>query len=238
MQMHLALLIGRAVAISTIVAIPGLVGLGDRVNKTDPSLAPIAKTREGAKDGVRPFDLFDRSNTNETNSSLRTTASCSAHKRLDLNPGAAPLRNLGVSQRLSGERHPTQPHSPASAQDSIAAAPSEADASWVAPQTLVSEGDRLRQDWSAESTRKAIDNYTKAVALFSEANRRADEAQTLLKIGQAEETLGNLQQALRAYQQALAIFKTTRDRSGQTNALTRVGRVFFTFSDDRQALAV
>src|SRR5580704_13624902 len=143
--MHLALLIGRAVAISTIVAIPGIVGLGDRVNRTDPSLAPIAKTRDGAKDGVRPFDPFDRPNTNETNSSLLTTASRSAHKRLDLKPGAAPLRNLGVSLRLCGERHPTRPHSMASAQDSSAAAPREAEASSVAPQTLVSEGDRLCQ---------------------------------------------------------------------------------------------
>jgi tetratricopeptide (TPR) repeat protein len=101
------------------------------------------------------------------------------------------------------------------------------DVTQVAAQRSYSEGERLRVEEKAESLRRAIDKYEKALSLRREAGDRRQEALTLTAIGEVYGNLGERQTALGYYKTALALLRTIGDGGEVASVLNYLGDVYY-----------
>ncbi|WP_199320190.1 tetratricopeptide repeat protein, partial [Leptolyngbya sp. FACHB-261] len=107
----------------------------------------------------------------------------------------------------------------------------------AAAQRAFAEGQRLRQQGTAEALRQAIVKYEEALLLWRAVGDRSGEAATLNSIGLVYDSLGDKQQALSYYNQALPLRRAVGDRSGEATTLNNIGLVYDSLGDKQQALS-
>jgi tetratricopeptide (TPR) repeat protein len=90
----------------------------------------------------------------------------------------------------------------------------------------IAEGTRLYQEGSAESLRKAIGQFEKALELARSAKAQDKQASSLLSLGRLHDDLGEKPKALDYYNQALPILRAVGDRSGEATTLKNIGGVY------------
>ena len=112
----------------------------------------------------------------------------------------------------------------------------ERDVTQVAAQRSYSEGERLRVEEKAESLRRAIDKYEKALSLRREAGDRRQEALTLTAIGEVYGNLGERQKALGYYNSALPLLRGIGDGGEVATTLNYLGDVSYYLGDKQRAL--
>ncbi|MBD1883014.1 tetratricopeptide repeat protein [Microcoleus sp. FACHB-45] len=103
-------------------------------------------------------------------------------------------------------------------------------------QRAFTEGDKLYQQGTAESLRKAIAKYEEAVKLYREAGDTSGQAVSLLALGKVYSYLGEKQKALEYYSQSLPLSRAIGDRSGEGNTLTGIGSVYSDLGEKQKAL--
>ena len=86
------------------------------------------------------------------------------------------------------------------------------------------EGTRLFKEGSAESLRKAIGQFEKALELARSAQAKDKQALSLLALGRPYSTLGEKQKALDYYNQALPLYRAVGDRNGEATTLDSLGK--------------
>src|SRR5262249_16378765 len=85
----------------------------------------------------------------------------------------------------------------------------------IAAERAFAKAEELRNEWKAESSRKAIESYEEGLQHWRTAGERIQEATSLRNIGEIYDVLGEPQRALNAYQQALAISRKANDPKGE-----------------------
>src|SRR5436190_3018243 len=80
-------------------------------------------------------------------------------------------------------------------------------------QTALTEGKQLEAQGTADSLRKALEKYEKALELWKSLNDRPGEATALDAIGTAQFLMGQRRMALDAFQQELQIWRAIGDRT-------------------------
>ena len=83
----------------------------------------------------------------------------------------------------------------------------------------LAEGERLRDEGSADSNRKALEQYGLSLRLFREVGDRYTEALVLYCIGRTQNALNQPRLALESYTQSLTLRKAEGDGSGQAFSL-------------------
>src|SRR5262249_25021983 len=95
----------------------------------------------------------------------------------------------------------------------------------VAAEQAVAEAEELRNEWNAESSRKAIESYEQALQHWMTAGEPIQEASSLRNIGEIYHVLGEPKRALNPYQQALAISRKANDAKGEVETLNGMADV-------------
>jgi CHAT domain-containing protein/Tfp pilus assembly protein PilF len=98
------------------------------------------------------------------------------------------------------------------------------------------EGERLQNQGTAESLRKAIGKYEEALSLWRTIGDHSGEAGALTSAAQVFNSLGDKQTALDYFKRALSLWNEVGDGKGQAIALSGVGAVYYALGDHRQAL--
>src|SRR5262245_58108389 len=96
----------------------------------------------------------------------------------------------------------------------------------IAAQTAFAEGQRLRAKATAESLRKAIQQFTEAMPQWRELTDRRKEAETLFSMGFAYKLLGETQKAVDYYSQSLLLQQALGDRWGAAQTLNNLGAAY------------
>jgi CHAT domain-containing protein/tetratricopeptide (TPR) repeat protein len=97
------------------------------------------------------------------------------------------------------------------------------DAKRIEAERIRSQGDALLARSTADTSRKAIELYEKAVLVWREIGDRREEAATLDRITDTLGWLGDLRPALERAQQSLALWRELGDRRGEASALDELG---------------
>src|SRR5688500_3790391 len=98
------------------------------------------------------------------------------------------------------------------------------------------EGKQLELQGTAESLRKALEKYEKALGLWRSLHDRPGEAAALGSIGTVRYLLGDRQMALEVFQQQLEIWKAIGDRPKEAEALNNIGVVYGALGQHKQAI--
>jgi len=98
------------------------------------------------------------------------------------------------------------------------------------------DGERLQDQGTAESLRKAIVKYEEALSLWRSVGDQSGEAESLTGAAQALNYLGEKQRAIEYFQRSIALWKAVGDGKGQAIALSGIGMVYFALGEHRQAL--
>ena len=106
----------------------------------------------------------------------------------------------------------------------------------AAAERVLTEGEQLYQQGTAESLRKAIAKFGEALKLYREVGDRSQEARTLNKIGLVYSKLGEKQKALEYYSQSLPLSRAVGDRSGEASTLNNIGLVYSELGEKQKAL--
>ena len=88
----------------------------------------------------------------------------------------------------------------------------------------IAEGNRLFKEGSAESLRKAIGQFEKALELARSAQAKDKQALSLLALGRRFSALGERQKALDYYNQTLPLYRAVGDRNGEATTLDSLGK--------------
>src|SRR5215510_3843848 len=89
------------------------------------------------------------------------------------------------------------------------------------------EGERLQNQGTAESLRKAIGKYEEALSLWRSIGDHSGEAGALTSAAQVFNSLGDKQTALDYFKRALSLWKDVGDGKGQAIALSGIGAVYY-----------
>lgn len=95
---------------------------------------------------------------------------------------------------------------------------------------------QLQAERTAESRRKAIEQYGEALRLMREAGDRRGEAMTLTNIGTVYNLLSEPQKALAHLDQALTVWRVVGDRHLEAITLSINGRVYYALGEPQKAL--
>ena len=106
----------------------------------------------------------------------------------------------------------------------------------VAAEQAFAEAEELRNEWKAESSRKAIERYKEALQHWRTAGERIQEATSLRNIGEIYHVLGEPQRALNPYQQALAISRKANDPKGEVETLNGMADVLLPLGEKQKAM--
>jgi CHAT domain-containing protein/predicted negative regulator of RcsB-dependent stress response len=105
----------------------------------------------------------------------------------------------------------------------------------LAAESVFREAEQL-EDGTLEARRKSIKKYNEALELYQRAGDHKWEAETLRKIGDVYNLLGELQQALEKYTQALPISRAVGDRGGEAATLGNIGYIYQSLGEMQKAL--
>ena len=98
------------------------------------------------------------------------------------------------------------------------------------------EANQLRDQKTAESSRKAIEKYQQALPLWRAVEDSTNVATTLNEIGFVYSGLGDSQRALDYYNQALPLFRDVRDVKQESITLNNIGSVYSKTGELQKAL--
>jgi len=112
-----------------------------------------------------------------------------------------------------------------------------ADAGRVAAEKAYAEGERLRAEWTAESSRRAVDAYRSAATLWGQAGDRREEAVALSSVASTLQHLNELHESLKYYESSLALGRRVGDHRVECEALSGLGSVHLALGNTEQALA-
>ncbi|MBD2330036.1 tetratricopeptide repeat protein [Alkalinema sp. FACHB-956] len=101
---------------------------------------------------------------------------------------------------------------------------------------LIQEGRRLFKEGSAESLRKAIDLFEKALQLSRVANAQDKQAFSLLVLGRISHDFGKTQKALDYYNQALPLLRAIGDQNGEAITLNNIGLGYSDLGEKQKSL--
>ncbi len=102
--------------------------------------------------------------------------------------------------------------------------------------STLAEGVRLLQEGSAESLRKAIVLFERALRLSRSTKALDNQALSALALGRVYSRLGENQKALEYYNQALPLYRAVGNRGGETSTLANIGRVYSSLGENQKAL--
>jgi len=105
----------------------------------------------------------------------------------------------------------------------------------AAAERAFTEGDRLYQQGTAQSLRKAIAKWEEALKLYREAGDRRGEAFTLTNIGQVYSDLEEQQKALEYYSQSLPLSRAVGDRKQEASILNSIGSAYSYLGEKQKA---
>ena len=97
------------------------------------------------------------------------------------------------------------------------------------------EGARLRKEGKA-SLPRAIEKYQEALALRRALGDRSGEAEALLQIGDAYNTLGDYRKSLEFWEQALPLKQALGDRRGAADLLASMSAAYNNLGERRKAV--
>ena len=100
----------------------------------------------------------------------------------------------------------------------------------------IAEGRRLFKEGSAESLRKAIGQFEKALELARSSKSQDKQALSLLALGRLHELLGEMSNALNYYNQSLPLYRAVDNQSGEAMTLANIGNIYFALSEKQKAL--
>jgi CHAT domain-containing protein/Flp pilus assembly protein TadD len=100
----------------------------------------------------------------------------------------------------------------------------------------IAEGLRLIQEGSAESLRKAIVQFEKALELARSMKDQDTQGLFLLALGRIHNDLGEKQKAISYYNRALQIRRAVNDRSGEATTLNHLGLVYSDLGEKQKAI--
>ncbi|HKR58343.1 MAG TPA: CHAT domain-containing tetratricopeptide repeat protein [Pyrinomonadaceae bacterium] len=106
----------------------------------------------------------------------------------------------------------------------------------ISAQKVFDEANKLRDQQTAESQRKAIVKWEEALPLWREAGDRQSEAHTLIEIGAIYSQLGENQKALDCFGQALPLYRAVENRQYEAVTLNNIGDVYLQKSETQKAL--
>jgi CHAT domain-containing protein/tetratricopeptide (TPR) repeat protein len=98
------------------------------------------------------------------------------------------------------------------------------------------EGERLRNQGTAQSIREALKPYGEALTLFREVGDRVRVAETITNIGRCYDSLGDKQKALGLYQEALPIHRAADQKNGEASTLNYIALVYDYLGERPKAL--
>jgi CHAT domain-containing protein/Tfp pilus assembly protein PilF len=106
----------------------------------------------------------------------------------------------------------------------------------VSAQKILDEANKLRDQQTAESKRKAVERYEAALPLWRDAGDRQTEANTLMEIGAIYSTLGENEKALDYFGRALPLYGAVENRQYEAVTLNNIGDVYLQKSETQKAL--
>ena len=98
------------------------------------------------------------------------------------------------------------------------------------------EAEQLLKEWTRDSSQAAIDKFKSSLGDWQTAGDLHAEAQTLRRIGDVYQALGEYGNALTFYNQARSVIRKTRDRSNEGEVLNDVGYVYNNLGESQKAL--
>ncbi len=110
------------------------------------------------------------------------------------------------------------------------------DKSRIAAQKAYAEGASITAKGRAGLLPKAIDKYQEALSLWRTVDNHLQEANMLLYIADAYNSLGEKQKALDYSKQALPLFRAIGDRNGEGNSLIIMGDAYNSLGEKEKAL--
>ena len=106
----------------------------------------------------------------------------------------------------------------------------------IAAERAFMEGDRLRNQGTEESLRESLKKFAEALPLWRAAGDHAQEANTLMFMGEVYHYLSEYQQALDTYDQALPLWRAVRDPNGEGWTLNNIGTVYNSLGEKQKAI--
>ena len=106
----------------------------------------------------------------------------------------------------------------------------------IAAQTAVAEGQQLLREWKEESSLSAISRFKDSLQLWKAAGDRRGEANTLRRIGDVYQPLGDYEQALIYYAQALSLIRKIQDRRSEGETLNEICYAYLNKGQNEKAL--
>jgi CHAT domain-containing protein/predicted negative regulator of RcsB-dependent stress response len=110
------------------------------------------------------------------------------------------------------------------------------DKSRIAAERAFAEGDQLRAEWKAESSRKAIEKYKEAWRSWQAVGDQREVVTALKTIGEICQLLGEPQRALAHYNHALQLSQDMNDPRLQGEILNQIGNVYVDSGENQKAL--
>jgi tetratricopeptide (TPR) repeat protein len=110
------------------------------------------------------------------------------------------------------------------------------DKSRIAAERAFAEGDRLRTEWTVESSRKGIEKYEEASRHWQATGDKREGANTLRTIGEVYHLLTEPQKALEYYNRALRLSQAIKDVRLEGEILSEIGYVHVSLGDNQKAL--
>jgi CHAT domain-containing protein/Tfp pilus assembly protein PilF len=100
----------------------------------------------------------------------------------------------------------------------------------------IAEGKVLESQGTADSLRKALENYEKALGIFRTLGDRRAEAETLGHIGVVLYFLDEQHKARNAFQQEIQLWHSLEDRSNEAEALNNIGVVYGALGEQQKSI--
>ena len=102
----------------------------------------------------------------------------------------------------------------------------------------IEEGERLLNVRSAESFRKAIAPFEKALGLARSAQSQDRQAFSLSTLGRIYNSLGDKEKALTFYNQSLSLWRTLEDQASEVKTLNNIAVIYSDLGEKQKALAL
>jgi len=106
----------------------------------------------------------------------------------------------------------------------------------VAADRAFGEGNKLRVQRTAVSSRAAIEKYQQALTFFRSSGNLYRQALTLRLISAVNAGLGEFQRSLESNEEALTLYRAVTDRFGESATLNSIGGVYDVLGDPAKAL--
>lgn len=163
----------------------------------------------------------DRSRTTQGTESLSVVAESAGDYRLEVRASETDVAAAGrYEARIAEAREATT-----------------RDRSRAAAERMLEEARRRDERLPlAESHRKSIEKYEAALKLWRDVGERAEEAETLERLGVVHYYLSQYQKALEYHEQSRVLWHAMGDRAGEGRALRQIGEIYVASGEYQRAL--